>query len=137
KAEPPPIPPSAKETVVVQKPRLILLEAREPRRKTKDMWYRVHTHLDAYETLGFPTPGGKKERLFRPNGFIADDESTRHYRLADGRHAVGMYHDHHYYSLVLIYKYPARKPGDKDLTRTTTKDGSLEAWLLRHEGHEG
>ena len=47
-----------------------------------------------------------------------------------------MYHNHHYYSLVLIYKYPARKPGDKDLTRTTTKDGSLEAWLLRHEGHE-
>src|SRR5207249_7423059 len=96
KAEPPPIPPSAKETVVVQKPRLILLEAREPRRKIKDMWYRVHTHLDAYETLGFPTTGGKKERLFRPNGFIADDETTRHYRLADGRHAVAMYHDQHY-----------------------------------------
>jgi hypothetical protein len=136
KPEPPTTPPSAKETVVVQRPRLVLLEAREPRRKDKDSWYYLQTHLDAYEALGFPTPEGQKWREFRPNGFIANEEETRHYRLPDGRHAVALYHSGHYYSLVLIYKYPAQKPGDKALTRATTEDGSLEAWLLRHEGHE-
>jgi hypothetical protein len=53
--------------------------------------------------------------------------------LGDGRHAVALYDQIFFYSLVLIYTPPSE--AGKQL-KVATKNDSLEAWLMRHEGHE-
>jgi hypothetical protein len=101
-----------------------------PRHKDRRVRYWLSARISAFDTMGFASVGGKKLQWMRLQGFEADQESSRQFRLNAGRHALLMY-DHRYcYSLALIYRAP--KPGERALSKVSTEDGSLKGWVVRH-----
>jgi hypothetical protein len=116
---------------IMQADRVKLLEP--PERKGKNPCYNIHASLSARNTLGFG--GWPKDFVFvKPeDGFDVSSDTIRQFRLGDGRHAVALYDQLRFYSLVFIYTPPSE--AGKQL-KVATKNDSLEAWLLRHEGHE-
>jgi hypothetical protein len=107
-----------------------------PKRQGQYTRYWISANYNGQDVLGFAAPGGARWKWAQKEASGAEADSIRQFRLRDGRHALAIYDDGFYYSLVLIYKVPA--PGVRVRVRAAvqTRDGSLEAWLLRHEGHE-
>jgi hypothetical protein len=61
------------------------------------------------------------------------EDTSRQFRLRDGRHVLVIYDAFYCYSVIFIYKIPVEK-GKSTKVDVDTKDGSAEVWLMRHEG---
>jgi hypothetical protein len=132
-ADPTPTSTSPKEAVE-QRPAVELVEP--PRRQGKNTRYWISANHHGFDVLGVACPGGEKLKWLQKEASGAEEDSIRQFRLRDGRHALAVYDDSFFYSLVLIYKLPAAGGRGRTRVAVKSKDGSLEAWLLRHEGHE-
>ena len=135
---------------------VVLIEL--PKREGRFTRYFVHdASLIAKNVMGCGYPDELSKWILE--GINADQETIRQFRLSDGRHVVAIYDDTFCYSLLLIYKTTERKSGKEGggtgdtgdpleqlksigaaaasgKGAVDTKDGSLEAWLLRHGGHD-
>jgi hypothetical protein len=103
-------------------------EVQPPKGKGHEAEYVVEGIVGAYDVLGFDLPVPEERKGFVPQGLDTGSRTNREFRLADGRHALGVYDATYCYSLVLVY----RPPKGKGRIALHTKDRSLEAWLSRH-----
>src|SRR5262245_13895578 len=130
-------PPPSEQGRMTAPPAVKLVES--PVRKDRDLRYFISSGRDlmAFDVLGYAWPEVEKWQKVAclAEGINFTEETSRQFRLRDGRHALAIYEWGHCFSLVLIYKIQA-KQGKPARATLSTKDGSLEAWLMRHEGHE-
>jgi hypothetical protein len=126
-----------------------------PKRPGTNLQYSVSARRDAFHTLGLGLTPVDKLFCAQPQGFQAENEQIRQFRLSDSRHVLALYERDRCYSLILIYKAPPQKGKGRQMTpeetsliarlrdlrrftmetmETKTKDSSLEAWLMRHKG---
>lgn len=98
-----------------------------PNVRGPDSRYWLASNLTAFCPMGFA------EFDLNPGvwGIGSSETETAHFRLANGRHAIGFFEPRHAYSLVLVYTAP---PGTKSV-HLSTDHASLEAWLVRRK-HE-